>query len=234
MNRFNLKIISLEESKLRYVWFAENTGTREDSMESVYEPDFRFIAEREIEKSDDELLNTSLIQLINDAFPERLPRDYGILVLHTILPNSYKAFVKDKESSNPRSPLYNHINLSRNERIRRGFDGKQDLFGWTTQAFYERDPLPVEIVIFPYPFNDIENEDGTYVLRDLPEEYLHSSGIKPKRTHFDVLLNISNRFIHLFYSDYRNLDIEEDGFRQKYLKYKTKYLNLLKINKSNN
>ena len=82
-------------------------------------------------------------------------------------------------------------------------------------------------------FGTIRNKKGfEYQLNRLQAHFLNQDGTKPVRNHNDLISNIVDKYLNLFYPRFRMLGQiaqkcnESQDFQKKYLKYKNKYLQL--------
>jgi hypothetical protein len=247
---FKVDIINVVPAKLQNVMYPDG----KDSMEQVGPEDF-VVTEKNINKTDLELKNISLIRLIEEVYRGNpfLQRDYGILLLSVGKESTYKFFTKDFISSDSLQRFYNHLFLSRIVREQlflsavpaekqkvsnpEGNFDKNDLYGWCTPGY--RDSYNFDIKIFPYPFQDVvtayDGSSYTYQLNGLSAPFLSQLyPTKPKKNHLDVLDNIKNRYLQIFFphffplgdSPFPEFNISSDLFQKKYLKYKQKYLQL--------
>ena len=243
---FNLEVVNINPDKLLNIRFAEG----KDSMEQVGVDDWVFSNTAQITKTDEQLKNTSLFGLVYEAYRPLLDdRDFGIVILGVGMPLRYKYFMKDFKSSDEAGRFFNHLYYSRNSRKKMfessavtikekvtdplGAFDKNDLYGWCTPR--DKKPNDFNIKIFPYPLSDIVTSytDSGYIynLNGLSDPFVNKSLQGPKRTHPDVLGNIINRYMQLFFPEFHVLghmpdDIDAERFQKKYLKYKKKYLQL--------
>ena len=250
----NLELVQVIPEKIRNTMFAAGRN----SMEQVGHEDWNVTKEINIFLKERDLAAISLIELIEETYPDLSQIDYGIVILGVGSDKSYKNFTKDIKSSSPQTHYHNNIFNSRNERLNmflqnlnpyvvvppkkylpREFD-RNDLFGWLSpnlDSFDIRPNLQFNIKIFPYPLVDKEisynDEDGfEYQLNGLQAHFLNQDGTKPVRNHNDLISNIVDKYLNLFYPRFRMLGQiaqkcnESQDFQKKYLKYKNKYLQL--------
>lgn len=222
----NLELVNVKPDKIINTMFAEG----QNSMDQVEDQNWIFSEQKQIELKERDLAAISLIELIEENYPDLSQIDYGIVILGVGSNTSYKNFIKDIKSSNPQVRYHNHIFNSRNERLNmflqnlnpyvvappskylpREFD-RNDLFGWLSpnlNSFNVRPKLKFDIKIFPYPLVDkeISYEEGyfEYQLNGLNPPFLNRDGTKPVRNHEHLILNILNKYLDLFHQDFHML-----------------------------
>jgi hypothetical protein len=246
---FNLEVVNVIHKKLINIKFAEGSN----SMQQVDVNDWFVSNIVQITKTDEQLKDTDLIGLVYEACRSLLgDRDFGIVILGVGSYDTYKFFIKDFISSDQAGRFFYHLHNSRNVRKTmfensiaaikekvsdpEGNFDKNDLYGWCTPGF--RNSYNFDIKIFPYPLPDVVTNYAagvyTYNINGLTAPYLAVPPIKPIRTHTDVLENIKNRYMQLFFPTLHELgnhpnpekNIDSAIFQKKYLKYKKKYLQL--------
>jgi hypothetical protein len=222
----NLELVQVIPEKIRNTMFAEG----QNSMDQVEAQDWIISEQKQIELKERDLAAISLIELIEENYPDLSQIDYGIVILGVGSNTSYKNFIKDIKSSNPQVRYHNNIFNSRNERLNmflqylnpyvvapeskhlpREFD-RNDLFGWLSpnlHSFDIRPNLEFNIKIFPYPLIDkeISYREGhfEYQLNGLNPPFLNRDETKPVRNHQDLILNILNKYLNSFYPHFHML-----------------------------
>jgi len=222
----NLELVNVRPNKIINTMFAEGR----ESMEQVVAQDWIFSEQKQIEIKEQVLAATSLIELIEDNYPQLRQIDYGIVILGVGSNTSYKNFIKDVKSKNPQVRYHNNIFNSRNERLNmflqnlnpyvvappskylpREFD-RNDLFGWLSpnlNSFDVRPNIEFNIKIFPYPLVDkeISYEEGVfqYQLNGLNLPFLNKEGTRPKRNHEALISNIQDKYLNSFWPHFHML-----------------------------
>jgi len=221
----NLELVKVIPDKIINTMFAEGP----DSMEQVVARDWIFSEQKQIEIKERVLAATSLIELIEENYPDLSQFDYGIVILGVGSNTSYKNFIKDVKSKNPQVRYHNNIFNSRNERLNmflqnlnpyvvappskylpREFD-RNDLFGWLSpnlNSFNVRPKREFDIKIFPYPLVDDEiSYEGVfqYQLNGLTDPFLNRNGTGPKRNHEALISNIQEKYLNLFWQHFHML-----------------------------